>query len=175
MFGVFSEGSDGRFGLTPLADVLRSGTSDSMRPVILMLGDPRYQGPWGRLTDTVESGTPGAEMQFGKPMWDYLDDDPEFAATFNDAMTRLSALDWPTVEAVYDFSRFSTIVDIGGGHGELLARMLDASPTAKGVLLERPGLVDRAEEHLRQAGVLARCRIEAGSLFDIPRTTAIST
>ncbi|HEY5847843.1 MAG TPA: methyltransferase [Microlunatus sp.] len=168
MFGVFSEGSDGRFGLTPLADVLRSGTSDSMRPVILMLGDSRYQGPWGRLTDTVESGTPGAEMQFGKPMWDYLDDDPEFAATFNDAMTRLSALDWPTVDAVYDFSRFSTIVDIGGGHGELLARMLDASPTAKGVLLERPGLVDRAEEHLRQAGVLARCRIEAGSLFDTP-------
>ena len=165
-FGVFTERSDGRFGLTPLAGALRSGTPDTMRPVILMLGDPRYQGPWGRLADTVETGTPGATMQFGKPIWDYVDDDPEFAAIFDDAMTRLSALDWPTVEAVYDFSRFSTIVDIGGGHGDLLARMLGASPTAHGVLLERPRLVDQAAEHLRRAGVLDRCRIETGSFFD---------
>jgi hypothetical protein len=169
-FGVFTEGADGRFELTPLADALRSGSPDSMLPVILMLGDPHYQQPWGRLTDTVETGTPGAEMAFGKPMWDYLDDNPEFAATFNNAMTRMSALDWPTVKAAYDFTRFATIVDIGGGHGQLLALMLEASPSAKGVLLERPGLVGPAEEHLRQAGVLARCRIEAGSFFETAPT-----
>lgn len=166
-YGVFTEGADGRFALTPLAAALRSGTPDSMRPVIMMLGDPRYQGPWGRLADTVETGTPGAEMHFGKPMWDYVDDDPQFAGVFHDAMSRLAALDWPAVEAVYDFSRFSTIVDIGGGHGELLARMLDAAPTAQGVLLERPALVAQAEEHLERAGVLARCRIEAGSFFEV--------
>lgn len=165
-FGVFTEHADGRFGLTPLASALRSGTPDSIRPVVLMLGDPRYQGPWGRLADTVETGRPGAEIVFGTSMWDYLNDDPEFAATFNDAMTRLSALDWPTVKAAYDFTRFSTIVDIGGGHGQLLALMLEAAPAAKGVLLERPEVVDLAEQNLRQAGVAARCRIEAGSFFD---------
>ena len=41
-----------------------------------------------------------------------------------DAMTRLSRLDWPAVRAAYDFSRFSTIADVGGGHGQLLALML---------------------------------------------------
>lgn len=169
-FGVFTEAPDGRFGLTPLANALRSGTPDSIRPVILMLGDPRYQGPWGRLAETIETGAPAAEMLFGKPMWDYLDDDREFAATFNDAMTRLSALDWPTVAAAYDFTGFSTIVDIGGGHGEFLARMLHESPAAKGVLFELPGLIEGAEEHLRQAGVLARCRIEAGSIFETAPT-----
>ena len=165
-FGVFSEDPEGRFGLTPLAHGLRSGTRDSMLPVILMLGDPRYQGPWGQLTHTVETGRPGAEEVLGKPMWEYLDEDPEFAATFNDAMTRLSALDWPTVEAAYDFTRFSTIVDIGGGHGQLLALMLGASPSANGVLLEREAVVGAAENHLREAGVLSRCRIEAGSFFE---------
>ena len=48
-FGVFREGTDGRFELTPLANGLRSGTRDSMLPVILMLGDPHYQGTWGQL------------------------------------------------------------------------------------------------------------------------------
>ena len=161
-FGVFREGADGRFGLTPLANGLRSGTPDSMLPVILMLGDPHYQGPWGQLADTVETGTPGAETAFGTPMWDYLDDDPEFAATFNNAMTRLSALDWPAVEAAYDFTQFSTIVDIGGGHGQLLALMLEAAPSARRVCCwNARSSSSEAEEHLREAGVLPRCRIES--------------
>ena len=62
-----------------------------------------------------------------------------------------------------DFLRFSTIVDIGGGHGQLLARMLQASASAKGVLLERETLLAQAEHQLRAAGVLDRCRVEAGS------------
>jgi hypothetical protein len=165
-FGVFSEQPDGRFGLTPLARPLRSGTPDSMLPVILMLGDPSYQGPWGQLARTVETGRPGAEEALGKPMWEYLDDDPEFAATFNHAMTRLSALDWPTVDAVYDFTKFSTIVDVGGGHGQLLSLMLAAAPAAKGVLMERDVLIAEAEDHLREAGVLSRCRLETGSFFE---------
>jgi len=165
-FGVFREGPDGRFGLTPLANALRSGTPASMRPVILMVGDPRYQLAWSGLARTVTTGTPGAAEALGEPMWDYLDRDPEFAATFNDAMSRLAALDWPTVDAAYDFTGFSTIVDIGGGHGQLLARMLVAAPAATGVLQEREALVADAEDHLREAGVLDRCRIEAGSFFD---------
>lgn len=164
-FGVFRERSDGRFELTPLANGLRSDAPGSMRPVVLMLGDPRYQGPWGRLAGTVETGRPAEEF-FGRPMWDYLDDDAEFAAIFNDAMGRLTALDWPAVEAVYDFARFSTIVDIGGGHGQLLALMLKASPAADGVLFERPAMVDQARRQLERAGVLGRCRVETGSFLE---------
>ncbi|HEU4547238.1 MAG TPA: methyltransferase dimerization domain-containing protein, partial [Microlunatus sp.] len=145
-FGVFTEKPDGRFDLTPLARGLRSGTPDSMLPVILMLGDPDYQRPWGHLAGTVETGTPAAETIFGRPMWEHLDENPEFAATFDHAMTRLSAMDWPTVRAVYDFTPYATIVDIGGGHGQLLASMLDAAPSAKGVLLERAALLASAEE-----------------------------
>ena len=166
MFGVFTEHPDGRFDMTALAEPLRSETPNSMLPVILMLGDSQYQQPWCQLAQTVQTGVPGAETVLGKRMWEYLDDNPEFAATFNNAMSRLSALDWPTVEAAYDFTQFSTIVDLGGGHGQLLALMLAASPAAKGVLQEREAVVGQAEVHLRRAGVLDRCRIDTGSFFD---------
>jgi hypothetical protein len=166
MFGVFIEGRDGRFGLTPLGNGLRSGIPGSVLPVVLMLGDPQYQGPWGRLAHSVETGRPAAEVALGKQLWEYLDENPEFAATFNHAMMCLTDLDWPTVAAAYDFTPYSTIVDIGGGHGQLLALMLGVSPDSKGVLQEREALVGAAEAHLREAGVLLRCRIESGSFFE---------
>ena len=169
-FGVFTEKPDGRFDLTPLANSLRSEAADSMLPVLLMLGDPQYQRPWGDLAATVETGTPGAERAFGTTMWRHLEEDPEFAATFDSAMTRLSVLDWPSVRAVYDFTPYARIVDLGGGRGQLLASMLAAAPSARGVLQEREAVRGPAEEHLREAGVLPRCRIETGSFFDVAPT-----
>ncbi|MDT0182943.1 methyltransferase [Microbacterium sp. ARD31] len=165
-FRLVREDSDGRFALTTLGATLRSDRADSMRAVVLMLGDPAYQAVWGRLPESVTTGAPGAQAALGVPMWEHVDRDEQFAATFNDAMTRLSALDWPTVEAVYDFTPFATIVDVGGGHGQLLARMLEAAPAAEGVLLERESVLPGAEAHLRETGVLARCRLEAGSFFE---------
>ncbi|CUR62506.1 putative O-methyltransferase [metagenome] len=163
---LLREDTSGRFALTPLGATLRADRDDSMRPVVLMIGDPAYQAVWGRLPESVTTGAPSAEAALGVPMWEYLDRDPQFAGAFNDAMTRLSSLDWPTVEAAYDFTPFSTIVDVGGGHGQLLARMLGAAPAATGVLLERESVIAGAEAHLREAGVLARCRLEAGSIFE---------
>lgn len=165
-FGVFTQDGHGRFGLNPLASSLRSGVPDSVRPIVLMLGDPLYQAPWGQLAYSVKTGAPAAEKVHGKPMWSLLEEETEFASIFDDAMTCLTALDWPAVAAAYDFARFSTIVDVGGGHGQLLALMLAAAPDAKGMLLERPEVVRTAERHLADAGVLARCRLESGSFFE---------
>lgn len=164
-WGVFREEGDGRFALTPLADRLRAGSRNSMRAVVLMLGNPHYQEVWGELTETVRTGQPGAQRALGRSMWDYAEQDPAFGAVFNDAMTRLSALDWPTVAAVFDVARFSRIVDVGGGYGQLLALMLASAPAAEGVLFERAAMAGDAERHLREAGVLHRCRIESGSFF----------
>jgi hypothetical protein len=102
----------------------------------------------------------------GVSMWGLLDRDPDYAATFNEAMSRLTALDWPTVAGAYDFTPFTRIVDVGGGHGQLLASMLAAAPGAEGVLLEQESLLPGAKERLAEAGVLARCRLEGGSFFD---------
>lgn len=165
-WGVFREDGAGRFALTPSAELLRSDVPGSMREVVLMMGHPTYQQVWAELPETVRTGEPGAERALGRTMWDQLEHDPRLGAVFDGAMTRLSALDWPAVAAAYDFGRFSTIADIGGGRGQLLALMLGAAPAARGVLLERDGIAAQAEELLREAGVLHRCRVETGSFFE---------
>jgi hypothetical protein len=162
--GVLRQDGD-RFALTALGCPLRSEAPDSMRAVVLMIGDPRYQSVWGRLPESIATGEAQAEAVHGVSMWDLLERDPDYAATFNEAMSRLTALDWPTVAAAYDFTPFRRIVDVGGGPGQLLASMLDAAPSAEGVLLEQESLLPDATERLREAGVLSRCRLEAGSFF----------
>ena len=155
-----------RFTLATLGRPLRSDDPDSMRAVVLMIGDPRYQSVWSRLPESVTTGEAQAEAVHGVSLWGLLDRDSDYAATFNEAMSRLTALDWPTVAAAYDFTPFRRIVDVGGGHGQLLASMLAVAPGAEGVLLEQESLLPGAKERLGEAGVLARCRLEGGSFFD---------
>ncbi|MCF6377977.1 acetylserotonin O-methyltransferase [Nocardioides KLBMP 9356] len=155
-----------RFALTGVGRTLVSDAPGSMRSVVLMIGDPRYQSVWGQLPEAVRTGGPRAAAVHGVSMWELLERDTGYAQDFNDAMGRLTALDWPTVDAVYDFTPFGTIVDVGGGHGQLLSLMLGAAPAAKGVLLEQPSMVGEAEKQLGAAGLLHRCRLVGASFFE---------
>src|SRR5688500_11683900 len=71
-------------------------------------------------------------------------------------MTAKAAADIAAILDAYDFSRFGTIADIGGGRGHLLRTVLDAVPSAKGVLFDLPEVINSLDfEHERltpQAG-----------------------
>ena len=102
----------------------------------------------------------------GKEGFDYLKDEPELAKLFNDAMTTLSGVAAIAVVAGYNFGRYRTIVDVGGGHGGLLSAILAATPNARGVLYDLPEVVAGASALLAQRGVEDRVRVEGGSFFD---------
>ena len=71
-----------------------------------------------------------------------------------------------TVVAGYDFSVYPTIVDVGGGHGPLLAAILASAPASRGVLYDLPLVVANAPSLLRKQDVADRVRIAEGSFFD---------
>ena len=92
--------------------------------------------------------------------------DGEFAATFNRAMTEGSARLAAEIVAAYDFSRFGTIVDVGGGQGWLLSAILRAAPAARGVLVDLPHVIETARALVRERGVADRCELVGGSFFE---------
>jgi hypothetical protein len=98
--------------------------------------------------------------------WEFAEQNPEFAAIFNDAMTSVSEFAVGPVVAAYDFSPYQTIIDVGGGHGRLLAAILDATPGAQGVLYDLPQVVDGAQRLLAKHGVADRVKVEAGSFLE---------
>ena len=69
--------------------LMAADVPDSMRAVVLMIGDPRYQSVWSRLPESVTTGEAQAEAVHGVSMWGLLDRDSDYAATFNEAMSRL--------------------------------------------------------------------------------------
>ncbi|OBA57471.1 hydroxyneurosporene methyltransferase [Mycobacterium sp. 1100029.7] len=164
--GIFRQRRDGRYELTPLADCLRSDAEVSLRGFARFLGAAQHREHWSHLTNVIRTGRPAIPELRGKPIFEYLQDEPEFAEIFNDAMTSGSELAVAALTAAYDFSCYDTIVDVGGGHGRLLAAVLEVTPQARGVLFDLPAVVAGAPAVLSERHVQDRVKIVPGSFFE---------
>jgi C-methyltransferase len=100
---------------------------------------------WGALTEfehSLRTGSPAVETFAPQGFWAYLDEHPDEARVFGQAMTAKSTAEVAAVLDAFDFTPFATIADIGGGRGHLLRAVLAAEPTAEGVLFDLPGVID---------------------------------
>ncbi len=88
--GVFTVHGDDRFGLTPMANALRADAPASVCGIVLFFGHPYHWEHWGHLPYSVQTGRPSVDALRGKPVFEWLDDEPEFAAVFNEGMASAS-------------------------------------------------------------------------------------
>jgi hypothetical protein len=163
--GVFREGADGSFGLTPLGGTLRSEGEDSVRDWALYVGAPEPWAAWGRLREAVMTGESGFVLAHGMPTYEYLARHPELGAPFDRWMSRQSDQHNAALVAAYDFSPFGTVADIGGGQGSTLAAILRANPPLRGILFDLPHVVAHAAP-LEAAGVGDRCEVVGGDMLE---------
>ena len=105
--GIFAQRNDGRYELTPLADVLRSDAPISMAAMARFIGSRQHREHWSLLTETIETGTSVVPALRGKSFFDYMGDEPEFGQIFNDAMTSLSGLSIGPVVDAYNFTPYT--------------------------------------------------------------------
>jgi len=154
-----------RFSNTPLSETLITDAPGSLRWfTISELGQEHYPA-WGNLMHSVRTGEIAFDNFFGADIWTYFRDNPEDAKVFNDSMSGMTAAVNATLTSLYDFSKFKTVVDVGGGHGGLITEILKSNPNTKGVLLDAAQVVSGAPEKLAQAGVADRCEAVAGDFF----------
>jgi SAM-dependent methyltransferase len=99
------------------------------------------------------------------PLFEFLAQHPEDASVFDAAMLERTAALAPSVAAGYDFSEVRTVVDVGGGRGNLLAAILYGHGHLQGTLLELPAVAAGARPVLDAAGVGDRCKVVAGDFF----------
>jgi hypothetical protein len=164
--GVFVEGTDGRFALTPMAECLQTDTPGSMRAWVLFTGEPYAFQPWGELLHSVRTGQTAFNHVHGMPIFDYYARHPEQWKIFDAAMTGSAGPEVAAVMADYDFSGIGTLIDLGGGHGSFLGTILGAYPAIKGVLAEMPAVIDGARRHLEAAHLVDRCEVVPINFFE---------
>ena len=114
---------------------------------------------------SVRTGETGWERAHGMPLYQLYERLPEQSATFNAAMAQQTRAVAPAIIAAYDFSRFGTVVDVGGGDGTFLAELLHAHPDLHGVLFDLPAGLAGAAGTLTAAGVADRCQVVPGDFF----------
>lgn len=163
---IFTRQDDGRFAMTPMAQALRQDDPNSFYGMAVLMGHPTHWEDWSHLVDSVRTGEPSLPKLRGMGAFEYLEANPEYGGVFMRGMGDLSRMETDPVLAAFDFSRFDTIVDVGGGGGELLARILQQTPRSKGVIFDRRAPMFGADALLAEAGVADRCTIAEGGLFD---------
>ncbi|MFE2014967.1 methyltransferase [Streptomyces sp. NPDC059491] len=171
MLDVVTEDRDG-FRLTPAGLLLREDAAGSMRPLALMYGGPFYRS-FAHLAHAVRTGEPGFEHLHGESHFDHFARDPALAATFDRSMAAGARMfdpvpAHPVLAAAAAGPGPRTVVDVAGGTGELLERVLAAHPALRGVLLERPHVVAAARDRLAATEVGARCSYRVGDFADVP-------
>jgi len=163
--GLFEQVKPGTYGLTPASQLLRKDIPGSMRGMALFLPDPMHFRIYANLMHSVTTGEPAGEKTIGMPLFEYFEQHPEYSEIFNDAMTAFSAPVAGAAVEAYDFGRFGTIVDVAGGHGEVLMTILKAYPSTKGVLAEVDHVVEGAKPRIAAAGLADRCTAVACDFF----------
>lgn len=164
-FGVVVERQDGAFELTPLGATLRSNVPGSAWAMAVMVGGEHARS-WVELLHSVRTGETAFGHVYGMGVFDYAADHPRMAQIFNQAMTQGSTYTASDIVGSFDFSPYGVVVDVGGGHGQLLASILKANPAAKGVLFDLPQVVEGAGSLLDVEGVADRVELSAGSFFE---------
>src|SRR5215475_3421126 len=157
--------AQGRIQLTELGHLLRTDIDCSLHPLAQLYGGLFYES-FGQLTYTVRTGRQAFEHIFGANHFDYVAERPELARLFDRAMAASTAMFTPVADVV-DFSAARVVVDVAGGDGELLGKLLGAVPNLRGVLFERPHVIEAAREKLGRLGCAERCEFVAG---DFTRT-----
>jgi hypothetical protein len=141
---VLEELPGGRFGLTATGELLREGVEGSQLGAVLARGG-LYYGALAGLLDAVRDGGVPFERAHGRTFFEHLDAHPAESARFQASMAVRAAREAAAVVEAYDFRRFRTLIDVGGGPGLLLAAILRAAPNLSAVLFDRPEVVRHAQ------------------------------
>jgi len=157
--GIFARTKDECFALLPLGENLRAGIPGSLKAIIITLGEIHYQA-CGALLHGVQTGSPGFDKVFGAGLFEHLNQNTDVANSFNEGMASLAGMLAYAVVLAYDFGWVSSIVDVGGGNGRFLEKILEIYPEIQGTVFDCAPTIDRNREQKS-----SRCSYVGGDFF----------
>jgi hypothetical protein len=162
--GIFSEVEPEVFGLTPLAQPLRSDHPLSLRAAFPLLACDVEA--WARFDHCVRTGGAAFDVVHGEGYWEYMAGNPDENARFNASQQAATRLELRSILPVYPWNELGTLVDVGGGNGAFLAGILARFRRIRGTVFDLPHVVAEAPKVFAEAGVAERGEAVGGSFLD---------
>lgn len=165
--GVLARTSTG-YRTTEYGANLRADAGDGFTNILLHLDSAagRAELAFVELAHSIATGQAAYPRRYGRDFWADLAEQPHLRDSFDRQMTMRFGDQIPRIVANVDWSRFATIVDVGGGRGTLLAAILTAHPHLRGHLVDVATTVADASRTFSANNLDARTEVTAGSFFD---------
>lgn len=161
-FSVFEEISPRVFSNTETSQLLIKSNPDSLHALSLFYGEEIHKS-WDELLTCVKTKTPAFEVVYKKPYFTYLKEHPDVGSRFQAAMKDKTKAVIQSALATYDFDKFHTLCDVGGGYGQFMHEILQKHPNLSGAIFELPEVTKKIHE-------TNRCQLIHGDFFvSIPK------
>ncbi len=169
-YGVFQELDGRRFRQSAISHLLRTDAPHSMRAAAAVRGEDFFWRSWGALRESVRTGRTGHEIVYGENTFDWFAKNPDAARLFDDFQAALTTASTTAITKAYPMPSGAIVADIGGGNGTLISAVLEANPSARGVLFDLPHVVEAARPRL--APLANRIVLTGGDFFKAVPTGA---
>ncbi|MCE2404232.1 MAG: methyltransferase [Dehalococcoidia bacterium] len=117
---------------------------------------------WSALIRSLRTGESGFENMHGKNFFDWMQDRPADLQTYHSAMSTYARHDYGGLADAVDYTIHDSVLDAGGGAGELVFALLRSCPRLQATVMDRAEVVEAARPPTDLEG---RCRFVAGDLF----------
>jgi hypothetical protein len=164
--GLLVETAEDRWATTAAGDCLRADAPGSLRNLAVLFGTLAHSLSWIQMEHSVLTGESAFEYVHGQDAWRYARENPPWNDAFNAAMSDIAASVHRAIAEAYDFSGVRRLVDIGGGHGRLMIRILERFPALHGVVFDQPHVVNDVDWFMAERGLARRCQSVAGNFFE---------
>ena len=152
----------GVYHLTDRGSYLERAHPLSLADAALHWGNESYTA-WSGIVDSLRTGRSGFETMYGRSFFDWVRDRPADLKAYQNAMSTYARHDYRALAEAVDFAVHRSILDAGGGTGELMFALLRACPDLSGTVMDMPEVVATAETPEDLDG---RCRFTGADLFE---------
>ncbi|WP_372789653.1 methyltransferase [Paraconexibacter sp.] len=160
-------GPDRRYRNTPETAMFLHRDRPTYVGGMLEMCSDRLYGFWGDLTEALRTGEPQNEIKrTGRPMFVELYDDPDRLEQFMHAMQGISLGPAHALAGAFDFSRYETVLDVGGATGLLSTVLAEHHPHLRCTSWDLPVVQPIADRFIASTAVADRVSTAAGDFFE---------
>lgn len=130
------------FKVNSLSEFLTESNPESLKYACLNWSSEHLTA-WQNLDFSINTGKSSFEEIYGKPFFDFLNDNPDKLHTYHQAMYQYSKDDYKNVPDVIDFSKHKSVMDVGGGYSAVLENIKAKNPSVECILFDLEKVVEK--------------------------------
>ena len=138
----YLEKNSDSYKVNSLSEILTDNNPESLKYACLNW-NAEHLTAWQNLDLAIKTGKSSFEEIYKKPFFDFLNDNPEKLYAYQKAMYQYAKDDYKTLSNVIDFSKYKSVMDVGGGYGAILEYIKANNPNVECILFDLEKVVER--------------------------------